>query len=95
MSKVTSKLQVTIPKAVADRFGIRPGSEIDWIPAGESLRIETPRRRTEPISSEERLRLFDAATERQLRRDRRARRARRGEKRGWTREELYTRGRSR
>ena len=26
-SKVTSKLEVTVPKEVADRYGIRPGSE--------------------------------------------------------------------
>jgi bifunctional DNA-binding transcriptional regulator/antitoxin component of YhaV-PrlF toxin-antitoxin module len=25
MSKVTSKLQLTVPKAIADQYGIRPG----------------------------------------------------------------------
>lgn len=30
MSKVTSKLQVTIPKAVAVKYGIRPGDEVVW-----------------------------------------------------------------
>jgi AbrB family looped-hinge helix DNA binding protein len=30
MSKVTSKLQVTIPKAVAGKYGIRPGDEVVW-----------------------------------------------------------------
>ena len=40
MSKVTSKLQVTIPKAIADRFGIAPGDDIDWIVTGESI-VET------------------------------------------------------
>lgn len=35
MSRVTSKLQVTVPKAIADRFAIHPGDEIDWLPAGE------------------------------------------------------------
>ena len=34
MAKVTSKLQVTVPKAIADHYGIRPGDEIQWIPAG-------------------------------------------------------------
>lgn len=95
MSKVTSKLQVTVPKAVAERFGIRPGSEIQWIPTGETLRIETERRKSEPISTEERLRLFDAATDRQRQRNRRFRRAKPGEDRGWTREELYVRARPR
>ena len=30
MSKVTSKLQVTIPKAVAVKYGIRPGDQVRW-----------------------------------------------------------------
>ncbi len=30
MSKVTSKLQVTIPKAIADKYRIRPGDEVRW-----------------------------------------------------------------
>jgi AbrB family looped-hinge helix DNA binding protein len=32
MSKVTSKLQITIPKALAERYGIHPGDEIDFEP---------------------------------------------------------------
>jgi AbrB family looped-hinge helix DNA binding protein len=28
MAKVTSKLQLTLPKAIADRHGIRPGDEV-------------------------------------------------------------------
>ncbi|HEY4764571.1 MAG TPA: AbrB/MazE/SpoVT family DNA-binding domain-containing protein [Candidatus Sulfotelmatobacter sp.] len=35
VAKVTSKLQLTVPKAIADHYGIRPGDELDWIPAGE------------------------------------------------------------
>jgi AbrB family looped-hinge helix DNA binding protein len=31
MAKVTSKLQVTIPKAIADRYRIRPGDEIEFV----------------------------------------------------------------
>ncbi|NUN53231.1 MAG: AbrB/MazE/SpoVT family DNA-binding domain-containing protein, partial [Planctomycetaceae bacterium] len=30
MSRVTSKLQLTIPRAIALRFGIRPGDEVRW-----------------------------------------------------------------
>jgi AbrB family looped-hinge helix DNA binding protein len=30
MSKVTSKLQVTIPKAIAVKYGIRPGDQVVW-----------------------------------------------------------------
>ena len=40
---MTSKLQVTLPKALAERHGIRAGDQIDWQAAGESLRI-VPRR---------------------------------------------------
>jgi AbrB family looped-hinge helix DNA binding protein len=39
MARVTSKLQVTIPKVVAEQFGIRPGDEVDWVPAGEAVRV--------------------------------------------------------
>jgi len=35
VARVTSKLQVTIPKAVADRYAIEPGAEIVFEPAGE------------------------------------------------------------
>ncbi|MEK7258043.1 MAG: SUMF1/EgtB/PvdO family nonheme iron enzyme, partial [Bacteroidota bacterium] len=31
MAKVTSKLQVTVPKIIADQYGIRPGDEIEWV----------------------------------------------------------------
>jgi len=89
MAKVTSKLQVTVPKAIADRFGIRPGDEIEFQAAGDSIRIE-PAGKRKPLSIEERLRLFDEAT-------RRIRRRRwKGETpkdRGWTREDLYERAR--
>lgn len=32
MSRVTSKPQVTLPKALADQFNIRPGNEMLWEP---------------------------------------------------------------
>ena len=44
MARVTSKLQVTIPKAVADRYAIEPGAEIEFEPAGDVIRV-IPRRR--------------------------------------------------
>ena len=91
MSKVTSKLQVTVPKAIAARFRIQPGDEIEWIAAGDVIRIE-PVERGEPHSIEERTKLFDQATKR-LRRH--LRRGRVPASRGWTREELYERGRAR
>jgi AbrB family looped-hinge helix DNA binding protein len=39
MAKVTSKYQVTVPKAVADRYGIRTGDEIEWVAAGDIIRV--------------------------------------------------------
>ncbi|MGD2070816.1 MAG: AbrB/MazE/SpoVT family DNA-binding domain-containing protein [Gemmatimonadota bacterium] len=95
MSKVTSKRQVTIPKEVADRYGIDPGDEIRWIPAGDEIRVvpESAGRRTR-LGIEERLRLFDRASQRRERRaDECAGPEGADEDRGWTREELYDRGR--
>ena len=91
MAKVTSKLQVTVPKAIAERYGIRPGDDIEFQAAGDTIRIE-PAGKREPLSVEERLRLFDEAT-RRVRRQRWKGRPPKG--RGWTREELYERARSR
>ena len=93
MAKVTSKLQVTVPKALARRYGIHPGDEISFEPAGEVIRVvpDSSEARTEGLGVEERLRLFDAAVARQkLRESRRPRRQ--AISRDWTREELYERG---
>jgi len=40
MSRVTSKGQVTIPKAVRDELGIRPGDEIEFVRTDDGYRIE-------------------------------------------------------
>jgi AbrB family looped-hinge helix DNA binding protein len=95
MARVTSKLQVTIPKAVADQYGIRPGDDLSFLPAGDGIRV-LPERRPAP-STTERLRIFDLATERQEERERQGPRkvAGRAEGRGWAREDLYDRGRAR
>lgn len=94
MSRVTSKLQVTIPKAIAREYGIEPGDEIQFEAAGEMIRVVPPRsRRQSRLSPEERVRLFDEATARQKERERRmALPARATDQRDWTREELYRRG---
>ena len=93
MAKVTSKLQVTVPKALAERYGIDPGDEIDWEAAGDVIRVLPPRR--QPVRDvAARLRLFDQATARQKAREKRTRRPR-ARSRGWTREDLYDRGRAR
>ena len=93
MAKVTSKLQRTLPKAVAEGHGIRPGDELDVLSAGQGIRLVPARgRRVADVAL--RLRLFDQATGRQRRRQKRVAVSRRGN-RGWTREELYERGRAR
>jgi len=97
VSRVTSKLQVTVPKAIAERYGIRPGDDIDWVPAGDVIRVvPAPRRLSSAKDSRaRRLALFDQATERQRERERSQKRRRRGTDRGWRREDLYGRGRTR
>lgn len=94
---MTSKRQVTIPKAIADRYGIQPGDEIAFVPAGDAIRLVPGASGTERLSRQARLELFDAATARQRARNRAGGRgrARRGAARGWTRQDLYTRGRPR
>ncbi len=96
MAKVTSKLQVTIPKAIASEFGIEPGDEIEFQAAGEVIRIIPPRgRRRLRLSLEERLRLFDEATARQREREKTMKLpAEKPRRRDWKREDLYTRGKS-
>ena len=95
MSKVTSKLQVTLPKVVADQLGIKPGDQIEWEIAGETLRvIPASKQKLRKRDIPERLRLFDHATERQKKRAKSIdsallKTAEMG--RGWTREDLYSR----
>ena len=94
MAKVTSKYQVTVPKKIADKYHIRAGDDIDWVEAGEAIRVVPASRRTPGDDSATRLRLFDQATERIRRRSPR-RKLRTLRVRGWKREDLYTRGRTR
>lgn len=99
MPKVTSKLQLTVPKKIADQYGIRPGDELEWIPAGESIRVELVRRKAKAgheLSTAERLALFDANTKwldelqaGQLKHAKANGTRSTRETRGWTREELY------
>ena len=95
MARVTSKLQVTIPKRIADRYGIRPGSEIEWLEAGDAIRVLPPSDPAKVANPRERLELFDASTARQRARQRNtgvgpAEPAHRGRRR----EDLYRRGRA-
>lgn len=93
MSKVTSKLQVTVPKALARDYGIAPGDDIRFEASGEVIRVVPPGADVPggPLDIEKRLALFDAATARQRGRESDGSRELPAT-RGWTREELYRRG---
>jgi AbrB family looped-hinge helix DNA binding protein len=95
MAKVTNKLQVTLPKAIADQYGIRPGDEVEWRPAGVMIQIVPPGKQALALSLNARLKLYDAATARQRHRQAGRAKLRRGTDRGWLREDLYARGRAR
>jgi bifunctional DNA-binding transcriptional regulator/antitoxin component of YhaV-PrlF toxin-antitoxin module len=93
MAKVTGKFQITLPKILVDRCGIRVGDELELRPVGRSIQIDRRSRRDAARSRQERLAHFDRATRRQ--RARKAMAVGRPGSRGWTREELYRRGRAR
>jgi bifunctional DNA-binding transcriptional regulator/antitoxin component of YhaV-PrlF toxin-antitoxin module len=93
IAKVTSKYQVGVPKKIAEQYAIRPGDEIDWVAAGEVIRVVPPGNQAIAENRESQLRLFDQATERHRKRSA-ARPAKRPRERGWRREDLYGRGRS-
>jgi AbrB family looped-hinge helix DNA binding protein len=96
MAKITSKLQLTVPKAIAEQYGIHPGDEIGIEPAGDVIRMTPPHRHRglkKRQSTEERLRLFDQGTKRRdaaWQADRTGA-VRRPAHRGWRREDLYER----
>jgi AbrB family looped-hinge helix DNA binding protein len=92
MAKVTSKFQLTIPKAIATQCGIHPGDQLDLQPAGEGIRMILRNRQKSVLDVRERLRLFDEATNRQLARQAKRRKAKEPTRRGWTRADLYDRG---
>ncbi len=88
MSKVTSKLQVTIPKAIAERYRIRPGDEVRW-EVREPGPMMVPAVAVRPrLTPEERVALFDEGT-RLLREVQGKRKWPRLKRRDWTREDLY------
>ena len=92
MAKVTSKLQVTIPKAIARQYGVEPGDEIEFQPAGPQIRVVLRGRSGyQQLSKAERLRLFDESRARQREREKTRSRTESSSDRGWTREELYIR----
>lgn len=92
MPKVTSKLQITIPKRLAEQVGISAGSDVEFAVVGEGIRmIPAGKRAGVELSTAERLRLFHEASARQAERDKRFAGITSPD-REWTREDLYTRG---
>ena len=91
MAKVTSKLQITIPKRIAEEYGISPGDEIEFEAAGDAIRmVPAGARGRTGLTTAERLRLFDAATERQrLHEKTMSLPVNPSTERDWTRDELY------
>jgi AbrB family looped-hinge helix DNA binding protein len=94
MAKVTSKYQVTVPRAIADRYDIHPGDQIEWAPAGDVIRVIPAGTKAVPEDQDAKLRLFDEATKRHRKRPSGSH-AKRVNDRGWKREDLYSRGRTR
>jgi len=89
MAEVTSKYQVTVPRAIADKYKTRPGDDINWVAAGEVIRVIPPGGKSSARRSSFQAQLFDQAAERHRRRPL-ARKTQRPRDRGWTREDLYT-----
>lgn len=95
MAKVTSKLQVTLPKALARQYRIEPGDDILWVAAGDTIRVIPAKQgASSGPTREEKLAWFDRATQRQRARDSKRVKGTTAT-RGWQREELYERGRTR
>ncbi len=94
MTRVTGKFQITLPKRLVEAFGISVGDEVELVAAGDAIRI-VPANAVRPgLSAQERLRLFDEATQR-MRASAAEKKLPAATDRGWTREELYDRGRAR
>lgn len=94
MAKVTGKFQITLPKALVNQCGIRVGDELELRSVGRSIQID---RRPSPAAArrrQDRLAYFDRATRRQQTRET-TQSIPPARSRGWTREELYVRGRTR
>ena len=92
MPKVTSKLQITLPKRIAQKHGIVPGDEIRFESTGHSISLipaKLPDQST--LRRDERLRLFDEAT-RRLEARAVELPASTSSNRDWRREDLYSRG---
>ena len=94
MTRVTGKFQITLPKRLVDAYGIRVGDEVELVAAGEAIRIVPANAGRSGLPIEERLRLFDEATQRAKKRAK-ERKLPPASDRGWSRDELYDRDRAR
>lgn len=92
MSKVTGKFQVTLPKWLVTSLGIKVGDNVEFCADGDRIALRRAQRK--PLARAQKLRDFDRATERQQSRQR-AQELEPASNRGWNREELYRRDRSR
>jgi antitoxin PrlF len=45
-ARLTSQGQITVPKAVREALGARPGDEIEFVPRGDELVVEVRHRRS-------------------------------------------------
>ena len=84
---MTSKRQVTLPKDLADEYGIEPGDEIHWERAGDAIRVVRGGPGPVGLGIADRLALFDEATDRHEQRWA-GRAVPTPRDRGWTRDEL-------
>ena len=90
MSRVTSKFQVTLPKAIADLHNIQPGTEIQFESAIDCIRILIGKSRS-TLPLDEKLRLLGEARTRQQLRNKNFHRTANPVPRGWKRDDLYQR----
>jgi bifunctional DNA-binding transcriptional regulator/antitoxin component of YhaV-PrlF toxin-antitoxin module len=94
MTRVTGKFQITLPRRLVDTYGIHVGDEVELVAAGDVIAIVPPGAAKPMLSLEERLRLFDES-QRRVRERKPLPAPSDPEDRGWTRDELYDRGRPR
>jgi antitoxin PrlF len=45
-ARITSQGQITVPKAIRDALGARPGDDLEFVPRGRELIVEVRPRRT-------------------------------------------------
>jgi hypothetical protein len=83
-----------LPKRLVDTYGIQVGDDLVLLPAGDTISLVPARQVSDAAANtQQRLMYFDRATERQREREGK-RKFEPVKDRGWTREELYKRGRS-